>query len=97
MRTFAVDLFIAPSEEKITVLKKYNTEHKGKTQKMKLKSQNTDMYEHRTQNICTQNTICITEAYMCHCVSFTDVLYPVFITCDFCVWTFEFYVVSFPF
>ena len=55
IRTFAVDLFIAPSKET------QNT--KGKTQNMKLKRQNTDVtsYEHRTQNICTQNTICITE------------------------------------
>ena len=32
---------------------------------MKLKLQNTEVtsYEHRTQNICTQNTICITEVW----------------------------------
>ena len=28
IRTFAVDLFIAPFKEKITVLKTYNTDHK---------------------------------------------------------------------
>ena len=40
IRTFAVDPFIAPSKEKITVLKIYNTEHerensKHETQKSK--------------------------------------------------------------
>ena len=33
IRTLAVDLFIAPSKEKITVLKKYNTEHKRENSK----------------------------------------------------------------
>ena len=83
-----------------TLSQKHTTQKsKGKTHNIKLKSQNTEVtsYEHRIQNICTRNTMSYLGFRYTYCVLCADVLSSVFITCDFCVLTFEFHVLSFPF
>ena len=69
------------------------------THNIKLKSQNTEVtsYEHRIQNICTRNTMSHIGFRYTNCVLCADVSSSVFITCDVCVLTFEFHVLSFPF
>ena len=51
IRTFAVDLFIAPSKETITILKTYNTEHKRENSKHE-----TQTSKHRSHKLWTQNS-----------------------------------------
>ena len=51
IRTFAVDIFIAPSKETITILKTYNTEHKRENSKHE-----TQTSKHRSHKLWTQNS-----------------------------------------
>ena len=66
---------------------------------IKLRIQNTEVtsYKHRIQNISTRNTMSHIGFRYTYCVLCADVLSSVFITCDFCVLTYEFHVFSFPF
>ena len=51
IRTFAVDIFIAPSKETMTLLKTYDTEHKRENSKHE-----TQTSKHRSHKLWTQNS-----------------------------------------
>ena len=92
IRTFAVDLFIAPSKEKSTVLKTYNTEHKRENSKhetLKSKHRSHKLWTQNSEHLHTKHNMCNGSLYVTLCF-----VYSCFVFCVHSLWLlcFDFWV-----